>query len=95
MPEERPVVEDQILAQLSLLDEKLEARFDAMEQRLSRVEGGIAQSSERMARLEGGFAQMNERMNSTDQLLRWVLGIMITSWLTLVGLTVTILSRLL
>jgi len=88
MPEEKPLIIDPILTQLSRLDEKLDAfrvqvetRFNALEQRISKM--------------EGGFEQMDRRLTNVEALQRWVIGIMITSWLTLVGLAVTILSKLL
>lgn len=80
MAEEKITAEDRIEARLARLDEKLEGRFGNIEQRL--------------ARLEGGFEQMDKRQSNTESLQRWAIGLIITSWLTLVGLSITMLFKL-
>lgn len=98
MSEEKPVVEDQILTQLSRLDEKLEVRFNQIDQRFHALE---TQFGQRLSRLEGGFEQMdkrmgdlNARMSSAESLQRWAIGLIATSWLTLAGLSLTVLFKL-
>ena len=88
MPEEKPAVEDLILNRIEMLHTEMKDLRGEFDRRFNSLE-------QRAARLEGGFDQMDKRMTNIEQLQRWVLGIMITSWLTLVGLTVTILAKLL
>ena len=83
MPEEKPAVQDPVLILLTRMNEKIEARFE-------RLETGFGEMQGRQARLGGGFEQMDkcisgmeQRMANTEALQRWALGIMITSWLTL------------
>jgi len=83
MPEEKPAVQDPVLIALTRMEEKIEGRFE-------RLEGGFGEMKERQARLEGGFEQMDKRisglelrMANIEALQRWAIGIMITSWLTL------------
>lgn len=123
MPEERPGVEDRIIAQLSRMDEKMEARFESLEREIQTFKEDVgqkfAQTGERLSRLEGGFEQMDKRMadlgahvdkrlggmdqriadlngrlSSVESLQRWAIGLIITSWFTLVGLIIAMMFRM-
>jgi hypothetical protein len=66
-----------------------------------RIETRLDRMSEDIAELKGGFQQMDKRMgdlsarmSSAESLQRWAIGLIITSWLTLVGLSVTLLSKM-
>lgn len=47
----------------------------------------------RLSSLEAGFSQMDKRISSVESLQRWAIGLIITSWFTLVGLIVTLMMR--
>ena len=72
---------------------------------VDRLEQGQAALSERMARLEGGFTQMDRRMSNVEQGQRdlvaalrsghrWLIGLVLFSWLSLVSLLLSGLARL-
>ena len=44
----------------------------------------MTEIEERMAKIEGIVEQMNERLNHIESRLTWMLGIMITMWVTII-----------
>ena len=56
---------------------------DRIDERLDRLEQGQGALRESVARLVGVVEQMSQRVGNLEQNQRWVLGILITSWLTL------------
>jgi hypothetical protein len=54
-----------------------------MEARLDRLEQGQGVLRESVARLVGVVEQLSQRIGNLEQNQRWVLGILITSWITL------------
>lgn len=65
------------------IDERLETRLEHMEARLDRLEQGQGVLRESVARLVGVVEQLSQRIGNLEQNQRWVLGILITSWITL------------
>ncbi|MCE2440368.1 MAG: hypothetical protein J4F39_13175 [Candidatus Latescibacteria bacterium] len=68
---------------------------------MNEVETRVTDLDSRQARLEGVIEQVNERLNSIDrrldgqqQWLRWIVGIQITSFVTLGSLTMTVVLKL-
>jgi len=51
--------------------------------RLSRLEGIVEDISNRLSRLEGIVEQMDRRLSHLESMSLWTLGILITTWLTL------------
>jgi len=77
MPEERaPIATDQIEIRL----EKLEEGQHQIIERLSRLEGGFEQMNQRIINLEQGQQQLRI---SLEQGQRWVLGLILGTWVTL------------
>ena len=68
-----------IKAGVDRLAERIEARFDAMEQRLARLEGGFEQMSQRMG-------DLGARMSSVEALQRWGVGLYAVLILAVLGL---------
>ena len=66
MAESRAGVEDIVLAEIKDLRGVFEHRFDGLEQRVSRLEGGFDQMDKRLGdmgrRLEEGLGQMEKRL---------------------------------
>jgi hypothetical protein len=44
----------------------------------------MGQLEERMAKIEGIIEQMNARLNHIESRLTWMLGILITMWVTII-----------
>lgn len=65
------------------IDERLETRLEHLEARLDRLEQGQGVLRESVARLVGVVEQLSQRIGNLEQNQRWVLGILITSWITL------------
>ncbi|MBI2503596.1 MAG: hypothetical protein HYW07_10245 [Candidatus Latescibacteria bacterium] len=77
--------------------DRLELRLDRLEQgqlalrqevgelkaEVRQVKDGQGSLRESMARLVGVVEQLSQRVGNLEQNQRWVLGILITSWLTL------------
>ncbi|MFQ6057432.1 MAG: hypothetical protein ACE5MB_00935 [Anaerolineae bacterium] len=51
--------------------------------------------TERVAKVEGIIEQMNERLNHIETRLTWMLGVMITLWVTMITMWVTIILTIL
>ena len=66
--------------------EAIQAWQGDTDDRLSRLEDGSNRTDSRLSRLEGGFEQMDRRLSNVEQLQRWALGLIVTSWVTLAGL---------
>jgi tetrahydromethanopterin S-methyltransferase subunit G len=67
-----------------------------MEARMARFEGAYEQISDRLSgidrrldsfeqRVESRFAQMHQRFGQIDQKFMWVIGLIVTSWLTTIS----------
>ena len=68
---------------------------------MNEVETRVTDLDSRQARLEGVIEQVNERLNSIDRRLdgqqhwlRWIVGIQITSFVTLGSLIMTVVLKL-
>ncbi len=86
MAEGSPTVEDRVMGEIRSLREAIQAWREDTDVRLSRLEDGSNRVDGRLSRLEGGFEQMDRRLLNVEQLQRWALGLVITSWVTLAGL---------
>ncbi|MBI2504193.1 MAG: hypothetical protein HYW07_13290 [Candidatus Latescibacteria bacterium] len=74
----------------AMVGDRIELRFDMVENKLSRLEGLFEQLDRRvlavenkLSRLEGLFDQMDRRVSSLEQLQRQGLGIMMGTWVSL------------
>ena len=93
MPEERPLIIDPILAQLSRLDEKLDA-FRAETQAdidglRKEIQAFRYDTHGRLSSLEGGFGQMDKRVENLEKSVSQI------QWSLVSGFLVTILAVLL
>lgn len=67
---------------------------DRIESRLDRLEQGQLALVKDVAELKGAFGQMDRRMASVESLQKWAIGLIITGILAVVGMSMTILSKL-
>ena len=82
MPEERAVIIDPILAQLSRMDEKLDAHRSETQREIQAVRESVAE-------LKGGFGQMDKRVENLEKSISQI------QWSLVSGFLVTILAVLL
>lgn len=76
MPEERETTDAGVLSRIVRLEEKVETRFNTLEKDVATLKGSFDQMDKR-------FSGVEQRMGNIEQLQRWMLGIVITSWLTI------------
>ena len=61
-------------------------RLSAVESRLSRVEGIVEQMDKRFEAIERRLDSMERRLSAIERRFDWVIGLILTSWLSIVGL---------
>ena len=72
------------------LTPELESRLDRIEDRLGSIENRVSRLEGLMEGMQGMFEQMSHRMANIESSLRWVLGLVPATWvsvmLVIVGL---------
>ncbi|MSS73788.1 MAG: hypothetical protein EXS64_20215 [Candidatus Latescibacteria bacterium] len=91
MATERPAVEDAVLTEIKALRGEFQTEIKALRE---EIQAFRLDTHGRLSRLEGGFEQMDKRMGDTSSLQKWAIGLIITSWFTIFGMFLAILSRL-
>lgn len=95
---EETTAETRVFAMLSRMEERQEAGLERLDRRIDglreEIQAWRQDTHGRLSRLEGGFDQMDKRQANTESLQRWAIGLIITSWLTLVGLSITMLFKM-
>ena len=93
MPEEKPLIIDPILAQLSRLDEKLDAYRSETQREIQVLREEIQSfrydTHGRLSSLEGGFTQMDKRVENLEKVVGQI------QWSLVSGFLVTILAVIL
>ena len=67
---------DITLARLEVLIEQNERRFDAIDRKIDNLESNTA----------ARFDVLERRLDSLDRRMNWFLGLLFTSWLSIIGL---------
>ena len=73
--------------------DRVEARLDRLEQGLHAVREGVAELKGEMRQMDKRVGELSVRMSSVESLQKWAIGLIITSWFTVVGLIVTAMIR--
>ena len=74
-----------------VLEDRIENRLDGMETRLSRLDGTVEQMDRRLSNLEQGQRQLQvsleqglrQIMAGQEQGSRWLIGLVVGAWLTI------------
>ena len=84
------------LARLEAIAEQHKQNLISLEDRITRVEDRITRVEDRITRVEDHIARVEERIveDRLDKSFRWLVGILFTILLTILGATVTILLNL-
>jgi len=75
----------------------------ALEERIARIEGILEQMDKRLSRLENEVSHLREEMNNRfdllngriDSLFKWLVGLIIAMWTTIMCTLIPILLKLL
>ena len=62
---------------------------DRVEARLDRLGEDVAELKGEMRQMDKRVGELSVRMSSVESLQKWAIGLIITSWFTIVGLIVT------
>lgn len=62
---------------------------DRVEARLDRLAEDVAELKGEMRQMDKRVGELSVRMSSIESLQKWAIGLIITSWFTIVGLIVT------
>ena len=89
MPEEKPLIIDPILTQLSRLDEKLDAYRSEIHAEVKELGRDQRSLMGDVAELKGGFAQMDKRVENLEKVVGQI------QWSLVSGFLVTILAVIL
>jgi hypothetical protein len=71
----------------------MDGRFDSLDRRLDSLGDRFAQTDGRFAQIDGRFAQIDGRFAQLDQKFTWVIGILVTSWTTVMATMLALFFR--